>query len=634
MKKSIIFSTILVLLFTFIAYAVLDLNLTKLDELKTLPVSGTYDLNPDGNVSVTCNATPQHNYSIKNISMYHDIGTWEVNNSIVYAPSNGTSRQVTFVINDTPDGTELKWGCLFYLNNTVDVKNVTSDNSTIFVERKPVITVAFPADNAFSNSSSNIQRIEFNVTPATADQGDANYFCNVLDNSSGTYKKSGIGYFIINSTTTNVTHEFKSDGNITYNIECEEKLNGNVIGTLTSNRTLNTDTINPVITLDSPGSSVINRTFFFNATATDNNLHTCNLYLNTTESNISNWNSTNFNESITTMTSGTTFGFSEKIFGGDFSIVWNVWCNDSAGNSEFGSQSNVEIVTDLPGLTATSNVSREDSCNTFNLSFIFNKAVNATLKYGLTSMSQTNTLTKTDFATTQTFELDFGNNYETTHFSNLTICDAAGNCNNTISEIPVISPIMLCTGWTIWSVYDTAINMSDYFTASTADFIYLWNITGQSWVFYSASSTSRANLNLGIGNAIYLYEGTNATYFRNNSGNPKYELNITIGDNYFGLYHDYTFGNISFTVFRNASGGNLTPGGIYGAGRRIFNFTHFFSYNNSAQSWVGYTHLWDEQNNTKLGKTEKNGLDTLWVYSEFNVSINVTSNGHIFGNWT
>ena len=635
MKKSIIFSTILVLLFTLIASAVLDLNLTNLDEVKTLPVSGTYNLDISGNMSLTCNATPQYNYSIMNISLYHDInGSWQENDSIIYTPSVGTSRQTSFLINDTPDGTEFKWGCQFWLNSTSIINNVSIDNSTVFVERIPSISVSFPADNAFSNSTSNIQRIEFTVSPATAGEGDSIYFCNILDNSSGTYKKEGIGYYLANSTKTNVTHEFKSDGSIIYNIECEEKFNGNVIGTLTANRTLNTDTVNPVITLDAPGSTVTSRIFFFNATATDSNLHTCNLYHNLTESNTSLWNSTNFNESITSMTSGTVFNFSQKTFSDDFDVTWNVWCNDSSGNGVFSSQSEVTIVTDLPGLTAVSNVSREDSCDTFNLSFTFNKEVNATIKYGLTSMSQTNTLTESDFATTQTFALDFGNNYETTHFVNVTICDAAENCNNSISEIEVISPIMICTGWSIWSVYDTAINMSDYFTASTAEFVYLWNISGQSWISYSASSTGQGNFNLGIGNAIYLYEGTNATYFRNNSGNPKYHLNITEGDNYFGLYNDYTFGNLTHNVFKNQTGGVVTPDSIYGAGGRTFNFTHFFSYNNSVQAWVGFTFSWSENNETKLGKSYKNGLDTLWAYSEFNVSINFTSDGYIFGNWT
>lgn len=635
MRKAII-SIILFLVFAIFVSSVLDLNLTNLDEIKTIPVSGIYILNPDGNFTIICNATPQYNYSIKNMSIFHDIsGTWQKNDSALFTVSNGTSRQFSFLINDTPDGTEFNWGCRFALNTT-GINNITinTDNSTVFVERIPSISILFPADNYFSNAASNIQRIEFNVSPATDGQGDANYFCNVLDNSSGTYKKTGVGVFMENGTAANISHEFKADGEIIYNIECSEKLNNNVVGTLTANRTITTDTVDPVITLVGPGSSVITRVFYFNATVTDVNLHTCNLYLNTTEANTSLWNSTNFNESITSMTSGTVFNFSEKTFGEDRLVTWGVWCNDSASNGVFSSQSTVDIVTVLPGQTAVSNVSKADSCDTFNLSFDFNKEVSATIKYGTTSMSQTNTLVETSFATTQTFALDFGNNYETTHFVNLTICDAAGNCNNTIPEFQVISPIMLCTGWTIWSVYDAAINMSDYFTASTANFIYLWNITGQSWTSYSASSTGKGSFNLETGDAVYLFESTNATYFRNNTGNPRYHLNITEGDNYFGLYDDYTFGNISLNLFRNSSNGNVTPDSMYGVGGRSFNFTHFFSYNNSAQVWVGYNALWDENNNTQLGKAYKNGLDTLWAYSEFDVSINFTPGGSIFGNWT
>ncbi len=643
MKKTIPIILLCICIFAAISLA-FNIALTNFDELILSPEDNYLNIQRDGNTSVLCNATPQDDYSISNITLFHNItGTWQFNQTVNFTESNGTSRQAIFGINGTPDGISFKWACEIGINTTSSTGYNITDNRTIFTERPPAIRITSPSDAGISNNRRVNMRI--NITGPRVNGGGSTekFSCFIYENSTRNYTTTFTGFNLINNSNlsdgsdfiNNITYEFLGDGVITWNIDCGERWSQLVHGTLDINRTITIDTTNPTIADTLPADEAIlsSQTVNFNFTATDINLDFCTLYTNHTSLN---WNETAYNESIDTMTSGVPYNFSAKDFGSDNDVLWGIRCNDTAGNFIWTENRTFSIDTVQPEIDVDNvrNYSIANDCKGWQIDFNFSKEVNATFTYGLSSLAETNTEKNTVYQTNQSFNITFNNAYETDHYANLTFCDRAGNCNTSYPEMVLTSPIGLCTGWTIWSVYDSVINMSDYFTASTSDFIYLWNITGQSWTSYSASSTVNGAFDLGIGNAIYLFESTNATYFRNRSGTPSYHLNITEGDNYFGLYHDYTFGNLTFNVFRNQSGGNATTASIYGAGGKSFNFTHFFSYNNSAQSWVGYTHLWDENNNTPLGKIQKNGLDTLWAYSEFNVSINVTSNGHIFGNWT
>ena len=133
---------------------------------------------------------------------------------------------------------------------------------------------------------------------------------------------------------------------------------------------------------------------------------------------------------------------------------------------------------------------------------------------------------------------------------------------------------------------------------------------------------------MGIGDIVQLFESTNTTYFRNNTGTPSYQVNITGGHAYFGLYHEYSFGNISHVIFLNETSGNTTPQGVE------FQIDYLSGFNNSNQLYIDAPYQWDWNNDTTLGKGYKNGLDTLWAYIPYNISFNVTPNGFVTGNWT
>ncbi|KKM81146.1 hypothetical protein LCGC14_1332760 [marine sediment metagenome] len=204
----------------------------------------------------------------------------------------------------------------------------------------------------------------------------------------------------------------------------------------------------------------------------------------------------------------------------------------------------------------------------------------------------------------------------------------------------ITSPVGTCTGWSIWSIYDYRINLANVSEDSGADFIYLWNNTGQEWIAYTSADTSKGSHNLQIGDAVHLYENTNNTWFRNNSGTPSYFVNITGGHVYFGLYNEFSFGNISHGLFLNTSGGNVTSNGSAAylgddsVGGLEFQIDFLSSYNNSGHFYVDAVYQWTWNNDTILGKSYRNGLDTLWAWSGYNLTINVTHRGAIIGNWS
>ncbi len=280
------------------------------------------------------------------------------------------------------------------------------------------------------------------------------------------------------------------------------------------------------------------------------------------------------------------------------------------------------------------------NCEGFTVDFNFSESVNATFTWGTSSMAQTHSLTETDFSINQTVTLTFNNTYETDYFANVSISDRSGNLNNSLPEMTITSPIPLCTGWSLWSVYDFAINLSDYRSASGADYVYYWNNTGQSWIYSSAAGSLNEDYNMGIGSVVQLYESTNNTYFRNTSVTSEYHVNITGGHAYFGLYHEYSFGNISHAIFLNESGGNITSNSteLFGAGGSAggleFRINYLSGFNNSNQLYIDAPYQWSWNNATTLGNGYKNGLDTLWAYVNYNLSFNFTPNGFVFGNWT
>lgn len=557
-----------------------------------------------------------------------------------------------------------------------------SVNRTVYVEDAPSITFNYPANNAYLNDST--VTINYTIT------GDSStYLCDIYTNDTGNWTQESGSSTATNNTLKTTSTVISEKNGVTLNIRCAETANSNIFGWVTSNYTITIDETAPAITssavsYSNSSDSLEGYSAFINLSVVDNNENSCHLYLNGT---------LNITSSYTSSTA-----FAQYFNASDGAYTWFVVCDDTTASTTTTSNSTIVIDTIFPSLSSTINGSNISNCRAWELNFTMSEVANFTLEYGLTAGSKTYSDVESDYETTQSLTLGFNESYETVFYANLTFCDRAGNCNNSESST-FQSPIPLCTGWSLWSVYDLIINLSDYRARSGADYVYYWNNSGQTWIYSSAASSSHANHNMTVGDAVLLYENTNATYFRNiskpvrspvnetltmDSGNVtanvqhvediialdalrnatsenllgycnfttstgglvcnnthsgtiyadyryksyQYYLNITGGHVYFGLYHDYSFGNISHVILRNTSDGNYTPEGL------VTDIKYLSSFNNSAKEYVDSIYTWSWNNATTLGKNYKNSLDALWVYIDYNISINFTTNGNIYANWT
>lgn len=486
------------------------------------------------------------------------------------------------------------------------------NNRTVYVEDAPTVYLTYPTDGMYTQTQSN--DLIFNVT------GDsASYGCELYANDTVVWHSKG-DYTATNHSSKTGSVVFDV-GRTIWNIKCWESANSNIYGWYVSNYTVYVVSSNPSITINEPSDnkyvnniiSSVHYSALINITTTSSNPEYCTLKLNGADN------------LTLAYTSGTALLM--RFNASDAEYEWNVICNDSSHRTTETSNRTITIDTIYPHLLRHRNYSNSYVCKGFTVEFNFSEDVNATFKYGLTSYSQTYAVRESDFNENQTVILTFNNSYETLFYSNITVCDLAGNCNNSITQKTIKSPISLCTGWSIYSIYDSAINLSTLSINSGADYVYVWNNTGQSWNYYSSLGTTGV-YDLGIGSVVHLYESGNTTYFRNTTGTASYLVNVTAGHMYFPLYHDFEFGNISYVVFKNATGGNATSQG------KQFKIEYLASYNNSAQSYVSSIYTWSFNNNTMIGKNSKNGLDTLWAYVPQNLTINFTARGKITGNWT
>ncbi len=489
-------------------------------------------------------------------------------------------------------------------------------NRTVYVEDAPTVNLVEPADAAVLNDSTVL--FYYNVS------GDADvYSCQVYSNDTGSWVEEVGGNTATNNTRESTNKVISESNGIVWNIRCSESTNSNIFGWALNNYTVSIDSTNPSITSSAKdySNSVLataGYSAFINLTVLDANPNNCILYINGLSNNTLAYTNNN--------------SFAQYFNASDGTYKWQVICDDDTSKNSTTANTTIVIDTVTPSLSSKNNGSDITSCKGWELNFTLSESANFTLEYGLSVDSKTYFDTETDYNTNQSLELIFNDSYETLFYSNFTFCDRSGNCNDTVYG-DFLSPIHLCTGWSIWSVYDSGINLTDYRVASGADYVYYWNNTGQSWIYSSAAGSLNPDHTMIVGDAVHLYESTNTTYFRNNTGSSKYLVNITAGHAYFGLYNDYVFGNISYNLFRNSSGGNNTPDSTWAGGLR-FDILYLSSFNNSNQQYVDSIFEWNWNNQTAIGKNEKTGLDALWAFVPQNISFNFTTNGYVYGNWT
>jgi len=259
--------------------------------------------------------------------------TVSVFNGSDYSGANLTARNVSFSISTTsltliptsgssfPDDTYY-WYVIAYENSSGGRSRMSSHNWSFTVDTDfGSIAINSPENRTWDNdgsitfsytaSDNNVDtcRIYYNVTGASA------FFAN-QSNSSLTD-----GITVVSSPAITL-----SDGNYTWYVWCNDT-GGHQENS--SRYYFYIDATNPFVALNNPSNASYNSegVVYFNFTATDTNPDSCVLWTNR-----SGWAS----NQTTTYVSGTQKQFSNSLtFSTDGAYVWNIKCNDSAGNSAF-----------------------------------------------------------------------------------------------------------------------------------------------------------------------------------------------------------------------------------------------------------------------------------------------------------
>ena len=644
------------------------------------PANNFIDLDSDG-VNFTAIVTPPVRWNISRVEFWTNItgGTWALNQSYGLDQNGnmGALDQTIFanfsidnISNSLADGTVFVWS--IYVRQRLNVsgsevaavngitslnKSVYSANRTFHIERPPIISLVAPTTSSWQREASSV--INFTANSSFISTSTTGFTCQFFTNETGVWNAKLTGIPTTNGTYKSFNYQFANElSDIRWGVFCHENADSRV-GNFSVNSTVLTDRTLPIpaislINLSPP----INNTFFstgsliINYSVTDSYQSACRLYVNNTLNNtdVSAVKAGNF-----TMTA------SDGLF------VLSIGCNDTAGNFVNESRNYwITIDTVYPTYSAIGNVSVSGSAHQRMFNITLSELTNITIYYGTTTDA-------TSKAVNNTFQLrhnvtisNFSQN--TVYLFNITVCDRAGLCNNSVPSLGqgnFTFPYKLLTGWSYYGVYDARINFSTILNQSEAEFAYYWNHTGQKWV--SAQAGTTANMGFEVGtragersaggrHVIALYEGLNSTWVRNISSPTRYAWNITTGDNFIKLIDRYTFGNFSrtflntsysdgtsitgyeFGIDTSRTPGNLTYGDTANVtGGLFYNMTDFFfsAYNNTAGTWEPYYVYNSTLENGTLITSRIAGdytdIDVMWLFSRHNLTKNSTN---VIGNWT
>lgn len=580
-------------------------------------------------------------------------------------------KQLNLPINSTI--TNFKWAFYVCLNATNRSDNIIScafsGNRTIHVGKSPGINLSSPYPGSVLDSGT------INATALIDGSADA-YSCDIYSNETGNYTIEKHVTFL-DATSKSFEFLLGNSGHFMWNMRCENSDNSNIFGWNETNSTVIISTAAPVVTINSPSDGGYNihqepgserdtsANITINYTVTGSQLSGCALYINGT------YNSTN----NTRLVSGSTYilwGVKNSTAGtlgirNDYRI--NIVCN--ASNEFATTSSNSDIIVDVtaPSILTNKTYVNKGSCDNFHVNVTTNEPANATIKWYWTAKntSASNYFNEANlsFTTATKVPITFNDNYERRIYMNISVCDAGGNCNISQKELDMIaySPVKLCAGWSLYSIYDTNTSLFDVYTDSQAEFVYYWNQSVQSWIYYSSAATTygdwrlsstglttaeagpfnQGDENITSGSVVHLYTSTNTTWFRTNSNLdvPKsalldYIRELSDGHAYLSVYTPKTFGTLSYKTFQNET--NVRPGAENSTiGAVNFRFDYFAGYNNSAQQWVNHHFRWNISNSTTLGNSYtttgtgdsneyyRSGVDTLWVFVPNDLTLNMTN---------
>jgi len=226
-----------------------------------------------------------------------------------------TQATNTLTSGNTTDGDV--WNCTVIPNDGYENGTELSDYATVSQYGPPSVTLNLPVNNYNSSNAT----ITFNCS---AIDGDQLANLTLYGNWSGGWHANETNSITGTSNSTTFTKTL-TEG--IYEWNCRGCDNISNCSFAVSNYTFTIDTTSPTVDLDEPADNgwSSSNTISFKYTPSDIYLDTCVLY-----HNASGWNSIQTNNSVT---SGVQSEFSVNLGDGDY--IWNILCNDTAGNSAF-----------------------------------------------------------------------------------------------------------------------------------------------------------------------------------------------------------------------------------------------------------------------------------------------------------
>ncbi len=305
---------------------------------ETSPVVNTINNYVNNSWQTTNTLTFGFNVTDTNIDtcvLYHnDSGTWNANVSIssITSQANTSFSETTILPNSF-----YKWNVL--CNDSAGNTAWYSSNFTLNIDTSaPTATLDAPASASWDTDGT----VTLSYTPIDTNIGN----CTLYHNFTGTWTSNETNNSLTSGVQINNTFAL-SDGYYMWNVMCNDSA-GNSAFNSTANFTINVDTNNLAVnTLNNYANNtwITTKTATFGFNATDTNLQTCVLYHNASGS----WAA---NVSTSSITSQANTNFSSITFGSDTTIIWNVLCNDSAGNTAwYSSNFTLNIDSTVPTVT-------------------------------------------------------------------------------------------------------------------------------------------------------------------------------------------------------------------------------------------------------------------------------------------
>lgn len=503
----------------------------------------------------------------------------------------------------------------FYVNDTNNLWSST-DTWCHTMYNYPSITMNIPSTNTnFSTAS---------IAPNISVTGASSYYnCDFYSNDTGTMTEEGSPVTLANGVSGVFPNKTVSEGSVMWNVKCFEQ--GHDLGwSWGTNTTFTVDLTAPVVSIneliDGTGAHISStkhylRTLNFtpNVSVTELWLKNCSYYLSDSTNGTALLNQTN-----------TTSKFNTSYLGNSLGIYnFYVTCDDYVGKR--GTSDTYYFTVDIINPFLNSSVAFANyslkSCTAFGLNISASESLdNSTILYGNTTNLSNRETYFTD-GRTRIHTIVFNKEWETMYSINFSLTDLAGNVNDSIFTLKQTTPVPLCAGWNIYTVYNEE-PISSLKTHANSSYVYWWNNSGQAWVYSDATRLKR-------GYAAYFYAPDDTTWFRNAShADIGYQTNLSSGHNYLGIGYPTYFNTTLNVQFKNDSLGNITPQLLE------FRIDYISAWNNTGKNWVSSMYGMKWRNETAVGRTVSNGLDAVWIWSNYNLSINVTKLGTIYGNWS